>query len=74
MCPWSCELRTSTAALRERDRVETEETQRAIAYVQDMANKTKFERLKRLMVADLELQDTVQYGGCGVSAVLSTVP
>ena len=54
--------------------METEETQRAIAYVQDMANKTKFERLKRLMVADLELQDTVQYGGCGVSAVLSTVP
>ena len=50
--------------------METEETQRAIAYVQDMANKTKFERLKRLMVADLELEDTVQYGGCGVSAVL----
>jgi len=27
--------------------------------VQDMANKTKFERLKRLMVADLDCHETV---------------
>ena len=48
--------------------MEAEETQRAIAYVQDMANKTKFERLKRLMVADLELEDTVRRRWCDCCA------
>ena len=53
--------------------METEETQRAIAYVQDMANKTKFERLKRLMVADLELEDTVRRLCCDCRALDSTL-
>ena len=49
-----------TEVLRERDRIEAEEMARAVSYVQDMANRSKFERLKRLMVADMESSDTVQ--------------
>ena len=45
--------------LQERDRKQHEEVRKAVEYVQDMANKSKFERLKRLMVADLECPETV---------------
>ena len=46
-------------ALKKKDDEEEAERDRQIRYIRDMLNKQKFERLKRLMITDMQLPDTV---------------